>query len=560
MQEMATADHLHRGHRGRLRLRRARARSACSPATRSSRCDTAQARSERLRRARRPTSSRAATSPSCACRTARAASSATRSRAPARRSSTSAPTSALDAGWAYGLTELFRAGRARLAPGRQPRLLRDRGDPRARAARRGRACSTRRSRSTASRASPAPGASRRERTHVSEVEGGVQPYSPTGHRHIAEIERSLERLAGEPCPVTFTPHLAAALARPRGDVLRAAAPAALAGRRRGALPRALRRASRSSRSSERVHPRPAARRQRCHVGVWIDERTQTAICAAAIDNLVKGAAGQALQNANLDARARRGRRADGARAGRVSATSVGVCFPRGFRAAGVTCGIKASGAPDLALVACDGPADARPARSRAAAWPPRPSLLSREHLADGRARAVVVNSRQRQRLHRRAGHATTRARWRRATARALGIAPRRGRRLLDRRDRQAAADGRASSAGIARGRRRALRRRAARPPPTRSARPTRGPRRARATVALERRRGAHRRDGQGRRDDPARRRDHDRDRHDRRGRRARRARRAAARRRRRLAQPRLGRRLASRRTTRSSCSRAARAA
>jgi glutamate N-acetyltransferase/amino-acid N-acetyltransferase len=69
----------------------------------------------------------------------------------------------------------------------------------------------------------------------------------------------------------------------------------------------------------------------------------------------------------------------------------GVCFPLGFRAAGVTCGIKASGAPDLALLACDGDATAAGAftNSRLAA---APVLVSREHLADGRARAVVVNS------------------------------------------------------------------------------------------------------------------------------------------------------------------------
>jgi glutamate N-acetyltransferase/amino-acid N-acetyltransferase len=69
----------------------------------------------------------------------------------------------------------------------------------------------------------------------------------------------------------------------------------------------------------------------------------------------------------------------------------GVCFPLGFRAAGVTCGIKASGAPDLALLACDRDATAAGAftNSRLAA---APVLVSREHLADGRARAVVVNS------------------------------------------------------------------------------------------------------------------------------------------------------------------------
>jgi glutamate N-acetyltransferase/amino-acid N-acetyltransferase len=70
---------------------------------------------------------------------------------------------------------------------------------------------------------------------------------------------------------------------------------------------------------------------------------------------------------------------------------VGVCFPRGFRAAGVTCGIKHSGAPDLALVASNGAAVAAGAftRSRLAA---APVVLSREHLTDGRARAIVVNS------------------------------------------------------------------------------------------------------------------------------------------------------------------------
>ena len=50
---------------------------------------------------------------------------------------------------------------------------------------------------------------------------------------------------------------------------------------------------------QRVHPGRLHGANSCHLGVWIDERTQTAICAAAIDNLVKGAGGQALQNANV---------------------------------------------------------------------------------------------------------------------------------------------------------------------------------------------------------------------------------------------------------------------
>jgi glutamate N-acetyltransferase / amino-acid N-acetyltransferase len=100
---------------------------------------------------------------------------------------------------------------------------------------------------------------------------------------------------------------------------------------------------------------------------------------------------------------------------------IGVCFPRGFRAAGVTCGIKASGAPDLALLACDGAATAAGAftRSRLAA---APVLVSREHLADGRARAVVVNSGNANACTGPRGMDDARA-MASATAHALGIAP-----------------------------------------------------------------------------------------------------------------------------------------
>jgi glutamate N-acetyltransferase / amino-acid N-acetyltransferase len=100
---------------------------------------------------------------------------------------------------------------------------------------------------------------------------------------------------------------------------------------------------------------------------------------------------------------------------------VGVCFPGGFRAAGVTCGIKTSGAPDLALLACDGDAAAAGAftRSRLAA---APVLVSREHLADGRARAVVVNSGNANACTGPRGLEDARS-MASATARALGIAP-----------------------------------------------------------------------------------------------------------------------------------------
>jgi glutamate N-acetyltransferase/amino-acid N-acetyltransferase len=72
---------------------------------------------------------------------------------------------------------------------------------------------------------------------------------------------------------------------------------------------------------------------------------------------------------------------------------VSVTAPQGFEAGGAACGIKANGVPDLALVAT---ADRRPATAAgvfttnlvAAA----PVQLSRGHLVDGRAAAVVLNA------------------------------------------------------------------------------------------------------------------------------------------------------------------------
>jgi glutamate N-acetyltransferase/amino-acid N-acetyltransferase len=68
----------------------------------------------------------------------------------------------------------------------------------------------------------------------------------------------------------------------------------------------------------------------------------------------------------------------------------GVTAPLGFRAAGVASGIKAAGL-DLALVAAEGACAAAGVftTNRALA---APVLVSREHLASGRARAVVVNA------------------------------------------------------------------------------------------------------------------------------------------------------------------------
>jgi glutamate N-acetyltransferase / amino-acid N-acetyltransferase len=71
--------------------------------------------------------------------------------------------------------------------------------------------------------------------------------------------------------------------------------------------------------------------------------------------------------------------------------SGGVTTPRGFRAAGVSAGIKANNGLDLALIVSDTPATASAVFTLNKA-PAAPVLVSRQHIQHGTARAVVVNS------------------------------------------------------------------------------------------------------------------------------------------------------------------------
>lgn len=76
----------------------------------------------------------------------------------------------------------------------------------------------------------------------------------------------------------------------------------------------------------------------------------------------------------------------------MTTPNIGVTAAQGFRAAGVTAGIKASGTPDLALVVNDGPSFAAAGVFTSNRVKAAPVLWSQQVLKGGRVSAVVLNS------------------------------------------------------------------------------------------------------------------------------------------------------------------------
>jgi N-acetyl-gamma-glutamyl-phosphate reductase len=132
------------------------------------------------------------------------------------------------------------------------------------------------------------------------VDENVGAYAIGRHRHRPEIEMALEMASGIPrVSVTFTPHLVPAQ---RGIL--ATSTAALAEPvERAVLLDALQTAYRDSIFVDVIDGSPQTRwvvgSNRAMISAFVDESTGRAIILTAIDNLIKGAAGQAIQIANL---------------------------------------------------------------------------------------------------------------------------------------------------------------------------------------------------------------------------------------------------------------------
>jgi len=137
---------------------------------------------------------------------------------------------------------------------------------------------------------------------ATQVMGSMSAYKVGGsHQHTPEMEQSLTSAAGVPVTLSFTPLLAP---MPRGILATVSAPM-----RAGVTESAVRAALASAYADEPfVHLLPEGQwpqtssvsgSNAAHLQCAVDEHAGRVVVVCAIDNLGKGAAGQALQNANL---------------------------------------------------------------------------------------------------------------------------------------------------------------------------------------------------------------------------------------------------------------------
>ena len=144
------------------------------------------------------------------------------------------------------------------------------------------------------------GAGRKAELHIlhAEAADNFKAYGVTGHRHHPEIAQQLSRAAGRPVGLVFVPHLtpmirgihATLYARLTGDVdLQALYEKRYAGEAFvDVMPAGSHPDTRSVRGANQ-----------CRIAVHRPQGGDTVVVLSVIDNLVKGAAGQAVQNMNI---------------------------------------------------------------------------------------------------------------------------------------------------------------------------------------------------------------------------------------------------------------------
>lgn len=133
-----------------------------------------------------------------------------------------------------------------------------------------------------------------------DMDGNMKAYGVGTHRHTPEIEQTLTILANKEVKVTFVPHvvpldrgiLTTAFARPKEGI-------DALGIMRNFYETAKAPFVRVLKTPEEVAIANVVRSNYCDISAAYVERTNQLVIASTLDNLVKGAAGQALQNMNI---------------------------------------------------------------------------------------------------------------------------------------------------------------------------------------------------------------------------------------------------------------------
>jgi N-acetyl-gamma-glutamyl-phosphate reductase len=136
-----------------------------------------------------------------------------------------------------------------------------------------------------------------------DIDGNLRAYAVGKHKHTPEIEQTCSIAAGKAVQVSFIPHLApldrgilaTVFARAKSELSAAKAYEALHSfysSERAPFVRVLQ-------NSANVAVANVRNNNYCDLAAFLDPRTGMLVVHSAIDNLVKGAAGQAVQNMNL---------------------------------------------------------------------------------------------------------------------------------------------------------------------------------------------------------------------------------------------------------------------
>lgn len=141
-------------------------------------------------------------------------------------------------------------------------------------------------------------------SHFCEVDENVSAYGLKGHRHMPEIVQELSAAGGHQVSLTFVPHLMPMTRGMLSSCYVKLRTSVSAGEKAQAEVRDIYRDFYRNAPFVRVVDSPPQTKQTvgsnmCLVHPTIDHRTGTLIVISCIDNLVKGAAGQAIQNMNI---------------------------------------------------------------------------------------------------------------------------------------------------------------------------------------------------------------------------------------------------------------------